>query len=568
MPLLASPRGLVPLLVLAALQSPPRTSSFFLSPPVTPLDWGLRWPARVGAAGAVGRWQPRRFLSPDLSVFEEDMNKEEPVSPEFVSLCNAQFDLLKDMANASMLAVYFRRENPQTGELEFMPVAVLPESDRVWVVASGSQPDTEQRPLSMPGSTAAGSLIPEYPFTSLSPPIGGDGGEEVGEDRDGGVRVLEDGGLSAPLVYGNMVVGMVVAWKRSPVLGASARDVDAASQEDWRRTAGQLLRNVAKTLSVAAVLDQQQRISAIIQTQQLRQVLAETLHQVKNPLTALRTFGKLLLRRLDDGDSLSRELAKDMIIQSDRLVDLLVPVDDVLELLSLSSAAQATQFFLPPSSLQQKLLNPSCDDQSAELVLAAAQGGSPSEDGADASREASPSSPHKLEIQLCFVNDVLGPIFSAAKAIATRDGVELSVTVAEDLPGIRADPRALQEAVSNVLDNALRYIQSQEEVGQEMRVAVEVEPTMDSQGKVSGVAIQVADNGKGFDPEELSKVFHRGFRGKASANGDIEGSGLGLAITQSFIEQMGGRVLVSNIPEDDEPKGRGGARVVIRLPRA
>lgn len=38
-------------------------------------------------------------------------------------------------------------------------------------------------------------------------------------------------------------------------------------------------------------------------------------HQVKNPMTALRTFGKLLLKRLPQDDTLNRELAKDIILQ-------------------------------------------------------------------------------------------------------------------------------------------------------------------------------------------------------------------------------------------------------------
>ena len=109
----------------------------------------------------------------------------------------------------------------------------------------------------MPGSTAAESLIPEYPFTSLSSIAGRVSqvlptGQDIDSvDGEGLVQILEDGGLSAPLVYGSMVVGMVVVWRRAPVVECTNQDTPITTkQDDWSRTAGPLLRNVAKTLSV------------------------------------------------------------------------------------------------------------------------------------------------------------------------------------------------------------------------------------------------------------------------------------------------------------------------------
>lgn len=110
-----------------------------------------------------------------------------------------------------------------------------------------------------------------------------------------------DGGLSAPLLFGSVVIGMVV--------------VNREDATEWEDMAVRLLNNVARTLAVAAALDQKQQVASVLQAEQLRRVMSESLHQVKNPLTALRTFGKLLLRRLDQHDTVNRELAKDIIIQ-------------------------------------------------------------------------------------------------------------------------------------------------------------------------------------------------------------------------------------------------------------
>ena len=74
------------------------------------------------------------------------------------------------------------------------------------------------------------------------------------------------------------------------------------------------------------------------------------LHQVKSSLSAVRMFGKLLLRRLPGDDKMNRELAKDILIQSDRLVDLLLPIDSMTRLPSLESGAGGSRS--PPFLLQ------------------------------------------------------------------------------------------------------------------------------------------------------------------------------------------------------------------------
>lgn len=54
---------------------------------------------------------------------------------------------------------------------------------------------------------------------------------------------------------------------------------------------------------------------------------------MRNPLAALRTFGKLLLRRLEElPDALNRDLAADLLTQSERLVTLLLPMESPVEL--------------------------------------------------------------------------------------------------------------------------------------------------------------------------------------------------------------------------------------------
>lgn len=85
------------------------------------------------------------------------------ISTEYAQLCQAQFEVLSATVGAARCAVYFRREHPLTGALEFVPVAVYPQSQSVWVVGqNGDLPIVGPREL--PGSTPATTLIPSYPF--------------------------------------------------------------------------------------------------------------------------------------------------------------------------------------------------------------------------------------------------------------------------------------------------------------------------------------------------------------------------------------------------------------------
>ncbi|CAN0333854.1 unnamed protein product [Discosporangium mesarthrocarpum] len=59
---------------------------------------------------------------------------------------------------------------------------------------------------------------------------------------------------------------------------------------------------------------------------------------------------------------------------------------------------------------------------------------------------------------LVFVQDVIEPVTRAAQAVAQSRGVSFRWRVDEDLPGVMGDERALQEALSNIVENALKYV--------------------------------------------------------------------------------------------------------------
>lgn len=135
-----------------------------------------------------------------------------------------------------------------------------------------------------------------------------------------------------------------------------------------------------------------------------------------------------------------------------------------------------------------------------------------------------------------LVSDVATPI---AEANADR------TLVLEVEPGPLAaiDPGDLTHAVTNLLDNALKYTSGQIHVG--------VHP---ENGRV---CVDVADEGPGIDRDAAAHVFDRFYRGDQR---DVPGSGLGLAIAKRAIERAGGTLVLQSVPGH-------GSRFTISLPR-
>jgi signal transduction histidine kinase len=131
----------------------------------------------------------------------------------------------------------------------------------------------------------------------------------------------------------------------------------------------------------------------------------------------------------------------------------------------------------------------------------------------------------------------------AARAISRRaDNRHVRVRCSGNAV-VNGDESSLQRAVLNLLDNAVRYADS------DVVVTVEVHRTL--------VDLAVVDDGPGFEPDLLPRAFDRFARDPGSGGG----MGLGLAITAAIAAAHGGHVSATNLPS-------GGARVCLRLPAA
>ena len=130
---------------------------------------------------------------------------------------------------------------------------------------------------------------------------------------------------------------------------------------------------------------------------------------------------------------------------------------------------------------------------------------------------------------------------------ALRAGVDLGLDPALEEDGdavpVRANGLLLREALSNLIDNAIRYAGR----GAEVTVRVRREGAL--------AVAEVEDNGPGIPAAERERVFERFVRGTTVG----DGCGLGLSIVKEIIERHAGQVELAD-------GAAGGLRVVVRLP--
>jgi anti-sigma regulatory factor (Ser/Thr protein kinase)/tetratricopeptide (TPR) repeat protein len=218
------------------------------------------------------------------------------------------------------------------------------------------------------------------------------------------------------------------------------------------------------------------------------QFVSSVSHELKTPLTAIRMFAEALALRRPRAEAERADYLQTIVNESERLSRL---INNVLDF---SKIEQGTRNY----RMEPVLL--------ADVVAKAAR-----------------TMAYPLE----------------------RQGFRLHLSIEKGVPEIRGDSDALEQALLNLLHNAVKFSGDSREIGLHLR------------SREEGVAIEVEDHGIGISPDEREKVGTKYFRGDAAVNNRIAGAGLGLSIVNHIVAAHNGRL------EIESSVGRGSVFSIV-----
>jgi two-component system phosphate regulon sensor histidine kinase PhoR len=223
-----------------------------------------------------------------------------------------------------------------------------------------------------------------------------------------------------------------------------------------------------------------------------RDFVANVSHELRTPIATIRSAAETLRRAIDAGPEAAADFIQIIERQAERLQHL---VEDLLDL----SRIESRQF--------------------------------------------------RLALESVSVGPMIAHILPAFREQAAAKHLRVSTEIPGDLRSVRADRRALEQILTNLIENAVKYGGDGSTVT--VRASTEGER----------VRISVADTGPGIEAAHLPRLFERFYRVDAGRSRELGGTGLGLSIVKHLVEAMGGKVSVDSAP------GRG-TTFAFTLPHA
>jgi K+-sensing histidine kinase KdpD len=261
------------------------------------------------------------------------------------------------------------------------------------------------------------------------------------------------------------------------------------------------------------------------------------------------------------------KLADNMVLQSARAADLLLPMNEMIHTMETTTPSKSNQpLFLPPTSEKGK-------QDLALIPMQQVKDWKELTNNPNASNKQSSwlTGGSKLAMKMTFISDILEPLLQSEKVLASDRGIHFEVegldVESSELPGVLICPQALQEALVNVLDNAITYVKmghrgQADVINPSPHIRVGVHANDPSIGV--GVTILIEDNGPGVPPSEHQSIFYRGYRSKRTQQSS--GSGIGLDISRSLIELMGGSLDIVENSSMDSLQGAAFQIILLRNP--
>ncbi len=248
-------------------------------------------------------------------------------------------------------------------------------------------------------------------------------------------------------------------------------------QQRWFTASGTALYDRRKQrIGVLLVLNDVTRLRKLENVR--REFVANASHELRTPVTSIKGFAETLLDRGIENPQDAQRFLTIILNQANRLDAL---VSDILSLARIENDSE---------------------DRAVELV---------------------PGS----------VSDVLETVADRYRPHASRKQIELMHESDPELEA-RIQPQLLEQAVANLVDNAVKYSPE--------RSTIRIEGRRDS----GGVVIEVSDEGPGIEPKHLPRLFERFYRVDRARSDKLGGTGLGLAIVKHIAAAHGGSVSVDS----------------------
>ena len=211
------------------------------------------------------------------------------------------------------------------------------------------------------------------------------------------------------------------------------------------------------------------------------------IHQLRNPLAAIRTYAKLLVKRLGS-DAGSIEIVESMMVEQNQITQYVDSFEKINKPIKLLLDIGEERLLLPPNLDNEK----------------------------------------KISIQ-----DLLLPILERGKANAKLENrAWTQPTYWPEWTLVTMQPRfiVIAEIVANLLENAFKYANKDAEIGI----------------FITAKGLCIFDDGKKITKKENEKIFQKGFRGSASRKKD--GTGVGLFLARKLAKQIGGDLYLVEKP--------------------
>jgi len=215
------------------------------------------------------------------------------------------------------------------------------------------------------------------------------------------------------------------------------------------------------------------------------------IHQLRNPLAALRTYAKLLIKRLGSDDD-SIQIVERMIIEQKQINQYMDSFAQVNSPIKLPIEIGEERLLLPPNLDNKKVIT---------------------------------------------IQSLLSPILERGKANAileNRDWTEPTIWPDWTLLPLKPKFTVISEIVANLLENAFKYAKKDADIGLIFTCK----------------GLCIFDDGKKITKNENEKIFQKGFRGASSKKKD--GTGVGLFLARQLAKQIGGELrLLENCSIDN-----------------